>query len=390
MNWIVISCLLLGAASVAAQDPPAPAPRQEQVSSEKERIDALLRDLGSEEFAVRERATESLRALGEAARPALEKIRESGNPEQKIRAGSLLEGLREAAPPSTREGDRLRPIDPREPGQEPRQRLSPFGGRAPQPGEYSDLRAYMEALARYMQERQRRLFGEGQGGLGHDPFEELWRSRLGPPASEDLPGGSITRQVIVNQGGETLSLQRNTDGSLKLEIMGPEAWPGQAPRRTYEAKDLEDFKIRHPEIYETYKDSGIFSDRGGVLRLEFGSPFDWPSRRWLTEPPAPVDPAQRAPVPPVLGVVLEPVPDLLRAHLSLPLACLVVRRVSVGSLAERLGLRPLDILLDLDGRPMAGDADVGEVLTSVSGSEVLKATVVRRGKTLPLETPWPR
>lgn len=57
------------------------------------KIEQLIRELGSEEFAVRERASEELRKIGKPAEEALRKAAESGDPEVRTRARSILDDL---------------------------------------------------------------------------------------------------------------------------------------------------------------------------------------------------------------------------------------------------------------------------------------------------------
>jgi hypothetical protein len=69
-----------------------------------DRIEKAIRDLGDDEFTVREKASAELLALKERAYPALVKAAESADPEVAHRAEELLEKLRELVPE-----DRLTP-----------------------------------------------------------------------------------------------------------------------------------------------------------------------------------------------------------------------------------------------------------------------------------------
>ena len=53
----------------------------------------LIRDLGAEEFSVRERAEAELRKMGESAAPALRQALEDKDPEKALRAHRVLEDL---------------------------------------------------------------------------------------------------------------------------------------------------------------------------------------------------------------------------------------------------------------------------------------------------------
>jgi len=60
----------------------------------------LVRDLGAEEFSVRERAESELRRMGDAAIPALREALEDKDPERAFRAQRLLDGLEKKGPRS--------------------------------------------------------------------------------------------------------------------------------------------------------------------------------------------------------------------------------------------------------------------------------------------------
>jgi RNA polymerase sigma factor (sigma-70 family) len=76
---------------------PAPVP-------DAARLTQLVRDLGAEEFATRERASEELARLGGAAEPALKRARADGSPEVVLRCDELLKKL------TVPSGDRLREL----------------------------------------------------------------------------------------------------------------------------------------------------------------------------------------------------------------------------------------------------------------------------------------
>ncbi len=90
--WLV-SCLasLLTVSSAPAQDtPPA------KTAADPTRIESLIRDLGHEEPARRDRAMKDLESVGRPAVPALQKALESGDPEIQWRAEKLLRSIRDA------------------------------------------------------------------------------------------------------------------------------------------------------------------------------------------------------------------------------------------------------------------------------------------------------
>ncbi len=76
-----------------ALDGPVPA------AEDVKRAEALVRDLGADEFDVRDRATAALAALGEAALPALREAARSEDAEIRTRAQHALAAIRKKTPP---------------------------------------------------------------------------------------------------------------------------------------------------------------------------------------------------------------------------------------------------------------------------------------------------
>ena len=73
---------------------------------DRKRIAALIGDLGSDEFAARERASEELAKLGEVAELALRRVAAGSDTEARSRARKLLKAI----DPPIRDGGRLRAI----------------------------------------------------------------------------------------------------------------------------------------------------------------------------------------------------------------------------------------------------------------------------------------
>ncbi|HLY08359.1 MAG TPA: PDZ domain-containing protein, partial [Planctomycetota bacterium] len=91
-------------------------------------------------------------------------------------------------------------------------------------------------------------------------------------------------------------------------------------------------------------------------------------------PPAPVPPAPEG--RPIAGALLEPVDESVRSQLDLPDGQgAVVTRVLAGGIAEALGLRKSDILLEVDGKTIDSPEAAKGLITRDS-----KLTVLRKGK----------
>src|SRR5262245_54326153 len=78
----------------------------------RKKIQDLVGQLGAEEFAAREKATEELRKIGKAAEPALRKAAASEDPEVRSRVKGLLEDLAQAEKPKAEEKPRRGPERP--------------------------------------------------------------------------------------------------------------------------------------------------------------------------------------------------------------------------------------------------------------------------------------
>jgi hypothetical protein len=69
-------------------------------SADDKKVADLIRDLGAEQYSVRERAESDLQKMGDAAIPALREALEDKDPERALRAHRVLEGLEKKSPRS--------------------------------------------------------------------------------------------------------------------------------------------------------------------------------------------------------------------------------------------------------------------------------------------------
>jgi hypothetical protein len=84
---------------------PAVGWRRLATTQEAARIDLLIKQLGSEQFAEREAAERELAGYGEQALPALRRAARSRDPEVRQRAKDLLQRIKSKAEPPTRGPD---------------------------------------------------------------------------------------------------------------------------------------------------------------------------------------------------------------------------------------------------------------------------------------------
>ena len=383
MKSLVTIAAALALAAVAlvpalrAEDGPAPAPAAEKPAPAKasaEEIARHVRDLGSTEFEVRDRAYDALRKLGADAEPALREALKSDDLQIKISAERLLAERRAPA-----KADRSLETDdgwPRSRAEELLRRLAESGRVDLPPEALEAIRRAAELQRLDLHERFAKIRAEADRALG----EIRLHAEPGPS----------TGRAVVRTNDETLSYEKSADGKIRVSIAkdGEEA-------KTYETESLDEMKTKHPEVYERVK--GFTSD-GGVIRLRFGAltggddaPFELGGRRLEDGGDAPFElggllRGRLTPAPRVaLGVHVEEVSDALRAQLGLAEGeGLVVQAVIDGSLAARCGVKPWDVVVAIDGKRVGGAEDVRAHLEARKGEEPVSLTVVRAAKRMAL------
>ena len=327
-TWIAAAAALLASAGWASAQETDPAAK----------IDALIQQLGSEDYAAREKATEELRAIGKAAEEALRKAAESPDAEVQARARSLL-----------------REIEKPKEAEKPRDPVAPRRG-------------------------QRFNFGPGFNFQG-----------VGGSLSVQSVNGDSTYQVTPGDGSTPFTLHRSAGGSVKLEYTDE-----KGEKKTAESESMEKFLKDHKGLAEKFgiSEQGIhygglraaFGQNGAQRAFQFqpgfrfqiplphgGDKDDDDPNAWPFGEPGRADRAA--------GAALERPSDTIRSHLEIPDGQgLVVTRVARGSDAEAAGLLPHDILLEIDGRKVRSAADVRDFLGKTSS-----LTVLRKGRKRTLE-----
>jgi len=288
-----------------------------QDEEQKKKIGELVAQLGADEFAVREKATEELRKIGKPAEEALKKAAESEDPEVRSRAKGLLEDLAQAQKPKTEEKPRRGPERP----------LPGFGLR-------------------------------GLRGFG---------------TSVQIQGinGDTTYKLSPADGSAPLTFHKAAAGSVKLEYTDE-----KGASKTVEAESLEKFLKDHKDLAAQYGITEEGIDYGGA-RVSFkgGGVFRGVPRVVVPRPLFGLEDEEDIRLR-AAGATFEKVSDALRVQLDLPAGQgLVVVRVEEGSQAETSGLKKSDILLEVDGKKITSIADVKAHFKK--GSTV---AVVRKGK----------
>ncbi|MBL9076065.1 MAG: PDZ domain-containing protein [Planctomycetes bacterium] len=342
----------LGLAPLMAQgDTPAPKPASGTEAEGRRSAEDLIGDLGDDSFRARLEAERSLRALGEAALPALRKAAESSTDhEVQWRARRLIRQIER--------GD-SRGLVQR--GQDDVAR--PRTGSLPRDGLQGDFDQFFREM------EQRFGLDIPRARFFHDDFFRDLQEQM-----QATPGAS-----------RGMSMQIGPDGAVRVEIEETDA-EGKSEQKVYEAPDMESFRAQYPDVLERGGLGGIglrlWSDVDPMaqpfLRLQRGmAPLGGrpqPGFELLQPVPAP-DLANR------LGVSVRPeIPAELREHLELADGQgLMVQGVAEGSLASELGLRVGDIVLRVGGEAVGAPADVQAALARIAAGDEVAVTFLRKG-----------
>jgi len=363
----VAVALTLGVAAVTRaeeeplkQDPADEAKPKEEPSPAAARIEALVKELGSEDYDTREAAYQELMRIGAAAKPALEKAARSPDVQTRVSAKRLLEKLRPRA------GGRreLAPDRGREEWlEDSHRRLEEEAIPVPD----GDPEAWRKAMEKRLEALRRNLDGL-QRELERDVREGVRRA---PPG--------VQRRVMVRSDEETIDCRVDASGKVKVEIT--REVDGKPKTETHEAESTDAFKKAHPEVWEKVKG---FLEGGNRLRIEVGPP-SWPfggGRPDGVRPPFPVPAPNEGPH---LGILVGEISPALRSHLGLaPEEGLLVDQVLPDTRAERLGLRRYDLLRSVHGTSVGSPADVREALGKLAKDEPVRVSIIRHGKALEL------
>lgn len=342
--------------------------------------------LGADSAAERDEAFDALVQRGDAARDALERAASAKDPRVRDAVGQLLERLAD-----TKAAGRLRLKDrfgaPR--GEElPKMpafpRLRPFPGTGE--GDAAEFEAWNREWNGEVEEWNRQLDAwvrqafEGAGGTGG--FQSL------------VPGAAGSVQTFRSDGEGSAGYELKVDADGRVTAKVTREQDGERTEETIESESLEQFEADHPEVAAALGLGGqgkflqpfegpFFGGPGGAFGLRLGPGLQLPMRPTL--PPSgqawPGGSALRQVGGPRLGVQVAPIEagDPLRAHVALdPGTGLLIVEVVPGSLAEELGVRKNDILVEVGGAEVGGPSDVRAGLEAAD-RDAIEVVVIREG-----------
>ena len=181
----------------------------------------------------------------------------------------------------------------------------------------------------------------------------------GLPPADSLPvtGGEVSDTFSVLQGpqGTVVRLQAVVDG--------------EPLTKTFEGATLEEILGANPGLHERMRARRASMPRTSLTEAPdwWASPaFDRP-HPWSFGPPLRTD---------VLGVVVREPGPLERARFGQPLGGLLVERVLDGTIAEFLGLRGGELLVELNGVRLESKDDITDVLARRAPEEAVRTQVV--------------
>ncbi len=298
----------------------------------------LIRDLGAEEYSVRERAEAELRKMGDAAVPALRGALEDKDPERALRAHRLLGELEKKGEPSDRE-----------------------------------RRARPQAWTTY------RDFGRGI-------------------TLETHPDGKV-ELTVRETGGESGRRETHTYRADSLEdfkkkypelaskydvenLVPKEKWSfGGDPAESWEAwkKRFERDWFWDKEAFGKYA-LPWFPFGAGTLENWMLDPIKRFEEFRKIQPLAKDEAPPEASGKPALGIVVERAGSALSDQLGLgPEEGLVITDVRPSSPAERAGLKKHDVLLKMNGKSLTGPDELRRDV-EVGLKNGMELEILRRGK----------
>jgi hypothetical protein len=287
---------------------------------------ALVKKLGSEEYAVREEAQKKLVEMGDKAVPALEEALKSEDLEVRLRAGRALRAIGA----QTKQAEAV-------------ESEAPVAGQVPARGHFQGMSMSM---------------GPGKVTV------TITQSVDGKIETKTYEGASL--EELKEKYPE---LKSHLDGRFQLRMGGRDDF------------DMDKFWNEWNKGFDSFdEDMRKWQDE---TRRELEGMRRWMDQWRPQERRAPPD-GGMALTGPMLGVRASQPTAVLAAQLDLGGKGLVIEAVEKGSLAERLGLERFDVLLELNGREISGPADVAAALKAAEGGKAT-AKVLRRAQPVELD-----
>lgn len=240
-------------------------------------------------------------------------------------------------------------------------------------------------------QRGARPFGRG---FSAPDFDDLWRQmddlhrqfggmdsmfddlqRRMDTLHRTLPQGALPGGPGVRQSHQSFSLRSGPDG---VEVQIEEGEGAERHEQTYKAKSMEELLDAHPELRERIQGGGDDDSffLGARPRPDASTRPGWSNDDPFQRSARPLKPGAE-PDATRLGIqYAQPSADEARALDLDEGQGLRTLAVVPGSLAERLGIRPGDVVVELNGTKLTGPDSVQEVLKARQPGDELRCTVL--------------
>lgn len=223
---------------------------------------------------------------------------------------------------------------------------------------------------------------------------------------EPQSGKGSDVRVVYHDWANGIDFVRDADGHITLTVPEHDREGGKRRFKTYRADSLEEFQKQYPEIAKKYDVEKLASPERvteqvrkdwEAMKKQLG--IDGQDSADLESPTEKqeqdlqkhsADGADGTSPKHALGILVAPAGPALRAQLGLPgQGALVVHGVQPGSLAEKSGLKPYDVLTQLNGKPIEDAKTFRADLEKAMSMDRFSLGIVRGGKAQTIEVTPP-
>lgn len=194
-------------------------------------------------------------------------------------------------------------------------------------------------------------------------------------------GKSATHYMFQRKDGEAtaqFTLKVDSEGAVEAVVTRTDS-KGNVEKKTYTAPSLEEFKDKYPEVAEEFRLDGF--------RLSFRLPSRLPSMLGqrhqglgLRLDRAPFGFARKFNRK-VLGVYTQAASAPLRAQLGLEVnEGLVVSETAEKTFAAEIGIRPMDVIVSVNGKKIGAADHIRIALSPVKEGDLVTVEVIRKGQ----------
>lgn len=372
---ISIGCAAAGAEGVETSKPAIPATQPAQLESD---IPTLIRQLGDDNFRVRQNASRQLRKLGKSALPALREAEKSKDLEIKSRASELLKEIEHplvytAVPQATgnssqsvriSETNGVKSIDVDEDGRTTHIDVDPTGIRMKVTGQLNGQQVTREFKA----ENPEQLKKENPAAF--ELYNQFANGDDGNRLNVGIIQGNV--RIQINNGGVIQQLRAHPRGPTGDDIarLREKLLTQMADARISDA-DQEKVKGLLKQLEETLPPAFDAGDKDINARMrEYNARSD-ALRKELDALKLP-DPGDALP-PPLSGRL-----GISATEESVPGEGLVVTHVLPDSRAQKMGLKEQDVIQKVNGQPIHATRELRKLVTDHPKSLVIEG--LRDGK----------